>query len=345
MHYLITGGAGFLGSHLGERLLASGDRVTVLDDLSFGRRRNLAAVEGHAAFRCEVGSVRDRRRVDALVREADAVVHLAAVLGVERVSSRPLPSLLGNLEGSLAVLRAASRHGRPLMLASSSEVYGAAAAAACEDDAVRLGATTDPRWGYACAKAMDEWLAFAYAAERRLPVRVVRFFNVAGPRQRAERGAVVPRFVRQALRALPLTVHGDGQQTRSFCHVRDAVEALSRLLRTDAAVGQVVNVGSDAEVTILHLAETVRMLVGVDVPIAFVPRREALGRIADVARRVPDLRKLRELTGFLPSTPLAAIVGDVVAAMRRRPRVTLAGDSRQPPHPSTPWTVPGALPS
>jgi UDP-glucose 4-epimerase len=179
MHYLITGGAGFIGSHLVERLLHDGECVTVLDDFSFGRRRNLAAVESHAAFRCAKGSVRDRKLVAALVAEADVVVHLAAVLGVERVSARPLPSLLGNLEGSLAVLRAAARHGRPLLLASSSEVYGPSARRVSEHAAVHLGPTRDRRWGYACAKAMDEWLALAYALERALPVRIVRFFNNA----------------------------------------------------------------------------------------------------------------------------------------------------------------------
>lgn len=322
MHYLITGGAGFIGSHLTERLLADGHRVTVLDDFSFGRRRNLQAVHRHASLRCEVGSVRDRKRVMSLVASADAVVHLAAVLGVERISARPLPSLLGNLEGSLAVLRAAGRHGRPLLLASTSEVYGSHADAATEAAAVRLGPTQDARWGYACAKAMDEWLALAYAAERALPVRIVRFFNVAGPRQRSQRGAVLPRFVRQALRGEALTVHGDGRQTRCFCHVRDAVEALVRLLHCDAALRQVVNLGSEFEVTIRDLAERVRVAAGAEVPITFVPRAEAPGRAADVERRVPDLGTLAALIGYVPSTPLDVIVGDVVAAMRRSLRPT-----------------------
>jgi len=316
MHYLITGGAGFIGSHLVERLSRDGHRVTVLDDLSFGRRRNLAGVSGRGGLQVVVGSARDRRLVTALLAEADAVVHLAAVIGVERVSARPLPALLGNLEASLAVLRAAARHGRPVLLASSSEVYGGQARGAAEDAPVRLGPTHDPRWGYACAKAMDEWLALAYAAEKALPVRIVRFFNVAGPRQRPARGAVLPRFARQALRGQPITVHGDGSQTRCFCHVRDAVEALVRLLGCERAAGQVVNVGSDAEVTILQLAERVREAAGSAAEIVFVPRDLAPGRRADVDCRVPDLEKLRSLTGYVPATPLAAVIADVIAALR-----------------------------
>ncbi len=320
MHYLITGGAGFIGSHLADRLLAEGDRVTVLDDFSFGRRRNLAQARVHPAFACVVGSVRDAKLIERCVAEADSVVHLAATIGVERVSRRPLPALLGNLEGSLAVLRTAARRGRPVLMASSSEVYGVNASRAREDDPVHLGPTEDARWGYACAKAMDEWLAFAYAQERDLPVRIVRFFNVAGPRQRQARGAVLPRFVWQALRGLPLTVHGDGQQTRCFCHVRDAVEGLHRLLRNDAAIGEVVNIGSDAEVTILALAERVRAIVSADVPIAFIPRTQALGRRKDVQHRVPDLAKLEALAGFVPRTPLDEIVHDAVQVEQARRR-------------------------
>lgn len=316
MHYLITGGAGFIGSHLADRLLRDGDRVTVFDDFSFGRRRNLAAARAHPEFACVQGSVRDRKLIAAHVARADVVVHLAAAIGVERVSARPLPSLLGNVEGSLAVLRAAARHERPVLMASSSEVYGPSARAVSEHAPVQLGPTQDARWGYAGAKAMDEWLALAYAQERALPVRIVRFFNIAGPRQRSERGAVLPRFVRQALRGEPLTVHGDGQHTRCFCHVHDAVDALARLLRCEAAAGEVVNVGSDHEVTILHLAQRVLALTQSSASIAFVPRTAARGRTADVIARVPDLTKLKNLTGVVPHTPLDAIVANVVQAMR-----------------------------
>jgi UDP-glucose 4-epimerase len=327
MHYLITGGAGFLGSHLTDRLLADGARVTVLDDFSFGRRSNLAVARGYAGFRCVAGSAADAARVGRLVREADAVVHLAAAVGVERVSRRPLPSLLGNLAASLAVLRACSRHDRPVLLASTSEVYGVEAVAARELDAVRLGPTQDPRWGYACAKALDEWLALAHAQERGLPVRIVRFFNVAGPRQRRTRGAVLPRLAWQAVHGMPLTVHGDGRQTRSFCHVRDAIEGVVRLLHSAAAAGQVVNVGSEQEVTILRLAERVRTLAAADVPIASVPRGQVCGRAADVQRRVPDLTRLSELTGFRPATPLDVLVCDVLEEQRarRQPASAAAG--------------------
>jgi UDP-glucose 4-epimerase len=317
MHYLITGGAGFIGSHLSERLATMGARVTVLDDLSFGRRRNLHAAERHAGFRCVVGSVTDSALLRRLAADADAIVHLAAVIGVERVSRRPLPSLLGNLAGTLGVLRVAARRQLPVLLASSSEVYGQRAECAREDDAVCLGPTQDARWGYAGAKAMEEWLAFAYAQGRDLPVRIVRFFNVAGPRQRQARGAVIPRLVWQAVHGRPLRVHGDGQQTRCFCHVSDAVECLVRLLWTERARGEVVNVGSTQEVSILQLAERVRTLAGVDVPITFLPRAQAHGRGADVQRRLPDLGKLRALVEYEPSTPLDTIVRDVLRTHQR----------------------------
>lgn len=316
MHYLITGGAGFLGSHLTERLLSSGAQVTVLDDLSFGRRSNLAAVAGHRAFRLVVGSASKPRVVRPLVAAVDRVVHLAATVGVTRVTTRALPSLLGNLGSGLTVLDAAARAGKPVLLASSSEVYGPMARDAVETDPVVLGPTQDPRWGYAAAKALDEWLAFAHARERGLEVRIVRFFNVAGPRQRAAGGSVLPRLVRQALRGQPLTVHGNGQQTRCFCHVRDAVRAVHALLDNPRARGEVVNIGSDREVSILGLAELVRAAVGSPAPIVHLPMLEVEGRALDVRHRAPDLARLRDLAGFVPRTDLAAIVDDVVAEQR-----------------------------
>jgi UDP-glucose 4-epimerase len=318
MHYLITGGAGCIGSHLTERLLTAGARVTVLDDLSFGRRGNLAAVAGHPHFRFVRGSAASPRVVRPLVASVDSVVHLAATVGVTRVSEHALPSLLGNLGAGLTVLDAAARASRPVLLASSSEVYGMEARGARETDPVVLGPTQDPRWGYAAAKALDEWLALAHARERGLEVRIVRFFNVTGPRQRADGGSVLPRFVRQALRGKPLTVHGNGQQTRCFCHVRDAVRAVHELLLEPRARGEVVNIGSDREVSILALAQRVLAATGARAELALIPALEAEGRANDVRARVPDLTRLRDLIDFVPQFDLDHIIADVVNEQRAR---------------------------
>lgn len=314
MHYLITGGAGFIGSHLTERLLRDGARVTVFDDMSTGRVANLAGVAGHPRLQVQVASVRSPRKVRAAVAAADAVVHFAAAVGVDLVTRRPLRALLTNVEGSLNVLRAAADRRRPILLASSSELYGTGGdRPSREEDPVRLGPTAEPRWGYAAAKALDEWLALAHAQETGLDVRVVRFFNVAGPRQRGRYGMVLPRFARRALLSRPLRVHGDGTQTRCFCHVRDAVEAVTRLLAHPAAAGAVVNVGSDREISVRELAERVSAMAGTAAPI-----RHVAARTDDVRRRVPDLRRLVELTGFQPSTGLDELVADALEDQRQR---------------------------
>ncbi len=314
MHYLITGGAGFIGSHLTERLLSEGARVTVFDDLSTGRRQNLRAVADHPALAVHVASVRSARQVRAAMGSVHAVIHLAAAVGVDLVTQRPLQALLTNVEGSLHVLRAATDRGCPVLLASSSELYGTSTdRPSREGDPLRLGPTQEPRWGYAAAKALDEWLALAHAQERGLDVRIVRFFNVAGPRQRGRYGMVLPRFARRALLGKPLRVHGDGSQTRCFCHVRDAVEAVHRLLRAPAAAGAVVNIGSDGEISVRDLAERVSALAGTGAPI-----RHVAARADDVRRRVPDLRRLEALTGFRPATGLDELVQDVLADQRLR---------------------------
>jgi UDP-glucose 4-epimerase len=325
MRYLVTGGAGFLGSHLAERLIAEGGRVIALDDLSGGKHENLASVRDDPRLELVLGSACDRDLVSRLTARSDVVFHLAARVGVERAASQPLATVENNLAATGVVLEAAAGTGTPVFLASSSEVYGRHPAVPCrEDDGVRLGPTTSARWGYGCAKAMDEWRGLAYWRERRLPVRIVRLFNVAGPRQSPAHGAVVPRFVGQALRGEPITVDGDGAQTRSFCHVADAVEALVRLQASPAAVGVPVNVGHDEETTIMRLAQLVRAAAGSSAPIVAAGG----GRDHDVRRRVPDLARLLALTGYRPQTPLASILAGAVAAAPMAPRPATAAAAR-----------------
>ena len=314
---LVTGGAGFLGSHLAERLLADGDEVLVLDDLSTGRRTNLDGIP----VELHEGTALDPATVAPLVARADLVVHLAAAVGVRLIVERPVHTIVTNVEATRVVLDAAAGRGTPVLLASTSEVYGKSDAVPFREDAdVSLGPTTQARWSYGCSKALDEWMALAYARERGLPVTVARFFNVVGPRQTGRYGMVLPTFARQALRGAPITVHGDGRQTRCFCHVRDAVEAVVRLSGTEAARGEVVNVGSDEEVSILALAERVRSAAASPSELVHVPYDEAYAEdFEDMRRRVPDLRKLELLTGFRPRTPLDAAVRDVLGAVRGVP--------------------------
>jgi UDP-glucose 4-epimerase len=318
--FLITGGAGFIGSHLTDRLLADGHAVTVLDDLSTGRRENLALASDRPGFTLHRGDVRDAALVGRLVDGADAVVHLAAAVGVKRILDRPVESLETNLLGTDVVLRCAAERGRALLLASSSEVYGKSARLPFrEDDDLVLGSTGRARWSYACAKAACEWLALAFAREAGLPVVVCRFFNTVGPRQTGRYGMVLPTFARQALRGEPITVYGSGAQSRSFGHVDDTVEAVVRLLREPGSTGRVFNVGSDREVTIDALAALVRDAAGSDSPIVHIPYAEAYAAgFEDMPRRVPDCSRLAEVTGFRPAIALEAIVADVIAAERER---------------------------
>ena len=317
MRYLITGGAGFIGSHLAEALLARAAEVVALDDLSTGRRDNVAPLEDRAGFTLVVGSAASAGLVGELLRDCDAVLHLAAAVGVRRTLEQPLASLETNLATTRAVLEAAADQGKKVLLASSSEVYGRGARLPfAEDDELVLGPTERPRGAYGCAKALAEWWARAHAADSGLPVIVARLFNTVGPRQVGTHGMVLPRFVGQALRGSPITVYGSGNQTRCFAHVRDVVEALLRLLEAPQAVGGVFNVGSDDEVPIQELAECVRTVTGVRVPIERVPYARVHPGLDDVPRRVPSLQRLLAVTGFRPATPLARIVADVVDAVR-----------------------------
>jgi UDP-glucose 4-epimerase len=315
MRILVTGGAGFIGSHLCERLLARGDAVRCLDDLSTGRSENLRAARRAPDFEFVRGSVLDEGLVERLTADVDGVVHLAARVGVRLVLEEPSATLETNVVGTRNVLAAAARRRARVLLASSSEVYGKNDAPPFDEEAPLLsGATDEPRWSYACSKAMGEALAFAHAREQGLEVVVVRFFNVVGPRQRGDTGMVLPRFVRAALAREPLEVYGDGRQTRCFLHVADALDAVLALWDEPRARGQVVNVGSDRELSIGALAECVRAAAGNDaLPIVHMPYREAYGmEMSDFRRRVPDLGRLAELVGRRAPRALEAIVAELV---------------------------------
>jgi len=317
---LVTGGAGFIGSHLTERLLDDGHAVTCLDDLSTGSLANVEHLVGREGYEQRVGSALDAALVAELVDRADVTVHLAAAVGVRLIVERPVSTIETNVGATQAVLEAAARERRKVVIASTSEVYGKSARVPFhEDDDLSLGPTTRSRWAYACSKALDEWLAFAFLRERGVPVLVTRFFNTVGPRQTGRYGMVLPSFARQALRGEPITVYGTGEQSRCFGDVRDVVEAVVRLLGVPAAVGEVFNVGSDEEVTIGELAERVRRAAGSDSEIVHVPYDRAYAEgFEDMARRIPDLSKLERYTGFRPRTPLDRIVADVVADQRRK---------------------------
>jgi UDP-glucose 4-epimerase len=320
MRYLITGGAGFIGSHVTEALLARGERVVVLDDLSTGRRANLDGVVDLPGFSLVEGSVADRELVRGLVADCDHVIHLAAAVGVRKIMAERVAGIRTNVEGSENVLAACAESGRPLFFASTSEVYGKNAKVPfSEDDDSVLGASSLHRWSYACAKLLDEFLALAWFHEHRLPVTVARFFNVTGPRQCPDYGMVLPRFCAAALAGDELTVHGTGQQSRCFLHVADAVSAVLALLECPAAVGQVVNIGSDEETTIRALAERVIAAVGSASRIHTIPYAAAFpeGGFEDMQRRVPATAKLVRLTGWTRQHDLAATVRDALGWARR----------------------------
>lgn len=315
MRYLITGGSGFIGSHLAERLLEDGHAVLLLDDLSTGRFENVAHLESRAGFSMLVASVTEPATVDRCVAECQAVFHLASAVGVRLVVDEPVRTIETIVNGTDVVLRACARYRRPVLLTSTSEVYGKSAKVPfAEGDDTVMGPTTTRRWAYACAKALDEFLALAHWHEARLPVVVARLFNTVGPRQTGRYGMVIPRFVEQGLAGEPITVYGDGRQTRCFAHVADVVGALIALMAHPESRGQVYNVGNDEEVTILQLAERVRALTGGKSPIRLVPYSEAYtAGFEDMHRRVPDLAKIQKLIGYRPTRNLDHILADVIA--------------------------------
>jgi UDP-glucose 4-epimerase len=313
--YLITGGSGFIGSHLAEALLARGDSVVAVDNLSTGRLQNLDNAGHHPNFRFVQGSILDELIVDELVHECDVVVHLAAAVGVQLLIDQPLRSFTTNIRGSHIVIEAAHRYRRKVLVASTSEVYGKNSAGPLVEDADRvLGSPQVARWAYSTAKAVDEVLAYTYHRERGLPSVVVRLFNTVGPRQSPAYGMVIPRLVRQAVSSEPLTVFGDGTQSRCFCHVHDVVDALLLLLDEPWAVGEVFNVGAQEEISIMGLAERIKGATGSPSPIEIIPYEEAYGPgFADMQRRLPSTEKLRSLTGWVPTRDLDEILRETIA--------------------------------
>jgi UDP-glucose 4-epimerase len=321
---VVTGGAGFIGSHLCEELLRRGAHVHAVDDLSTGRRAHLTAAGEHARFRFTLGSVADPAVAAACCADADVVFHLAGVVGVQLLAREPLRVMQQNLACTEGLLAAAAAVRVPVLLTSSSEVYGAGPAPFSEHEPVRPGAPEGPRGGYACAKAMGEWLAFGHAAASGVPVVVARLFNTVGPRQSGDHGMVLPRFVERAVRGDPLLVYGDGQQTRCFAHVADVVRALVDLAAAKSAAGRVYNVGSDCETAVAALATLVRERAGSSSAIAFQPFGEVFpAGFVDPPRRVPALARLRAAIGWAPERPLAAIVDELIA-LARCPRSELA---------------------
>ena len=320
MKVFISGGAGFIGSHLSQRLLERGDKVLVLDDLSTGSMDNIAHLTGKPGFEYRVGSALDAPLVSECVDRCDVTVHLAAAVGVRLIVEKPVHTIETNVRATETVLNAAAKKQKLVLLASTSEVYGKSEKIPfSEDDDLKLGPTIDSRWAYACSKALDEWLALAYYREKDVPVIIARFFNTVGPRQTGRYGMVLPNFAAQAVAGEPITVYGTGTQSRCFGHVKDAVEAVIRLLETPSTIGQVYNVGADEEVTIYRLAEMVRDAAGSSSEIVLVPYSEAYAEgFEDMQRRVPDPRKLEKAIGFRPRTPLSQIIADVVADQRAR---------------------------
>jgi UDP-glucose 4-epimerase len=320
MKLFITGGAGFIGSHLAERALDSGWTVSVLDDLSTGSVENIASLKGRPGFSYLIDSVFNRAAVEELVDDSDFVFHLAAAVGVQLIVESPVRTIETNVHGTEVVLRAVAKKKKPILIASTSEVYGKSVELPFTEDAdLVLGATTRGRWSYACSKALDEFLGLAYWNEKRVPVTVARFFNTVGPRQTGQYGMVLPRFASQALRGDPITVYGTGEQQRCFGHVADAVEALIRITMRGGFPGEVVNIGNDEEISIRTLAEMVKEEAGSPSEIRTIPYSEAYGPgFEDMFRRVPSLEKLEKLIGFRPRKTTRETVQSVIRDIQYR---------------------------
>lgn len=317
MHVLITGGAGFIGSHLSDALLAAGHTVQVIDDLSTGSMQNIAHLKEHPRFRYVIDSVSNEQLLAELVDQADVVFHLAAAVGVKKIVEEPVSTIETNVHGTEVVLRQANKKKKLVVIASTSEVYGKSTAVPfTEEHDLVMGPTHKHRWAYACSKAIDEFLALAYHKEKKLPVIIVRLFNTVGPRQSGQYGMVIPNFVRQALLGHPITVHGDGTQSRSFTYVGDVVRALVALMQHPAAVGEVYNVGNGQEISIRGLAELVKAMTGSSSPIVTIPYDQAYeAGFEDMPRRVPDLTKIRAAIGYEPTVDLEGILTRVIASM------------------------------
>jgi len=313
MKYLITGGAGFIGSHLAEKLIARGDQVVIFDNLSTGSASNLSGIKEKIKF--EEGDILDKGVIDKLVADSDYVVHLAAALGVFNIINEPLESLKTNLQGSEIVLEACDKYSKPVLVASTSEIYGKNDKVPLneEDDRI-IGHPLKSRWSYSEAKAVDESLAYFYYLENILPIRIVRFFNTVGPRQVGHYGMVVPRFVSAALKNKPLSVYGSGDQIRCFCHVTDAVRGLLLVMDSDKAVGEVFNVGNNQQISIMELAKKVIEITGSKSNIEKIAYEKAYpAGFEDMQRRVPDISKIKQVLGWAPEINLDQIIKDIAA--------------------------------
>ena len=309
--FLITGGAGFVGSHLAEKLIKDGHQVTVLDDFSTGQSANLSKT----TVKLVEGSILDKSLVEKLIAESDQVLHLAAALGVFNIVNKPLDSLKTNLQGTEIVLEVAAKFKKPILITSTSEIYGKNDKVPLNEEDDRLiGSPLKSRWSYSEAKAIDESMAYFYFQEQGLPVRLVRLFNTVGPRQVGRYGMVVPRFVGAALKNEPITVYGDGSQIRCFCHVHDAVDALVKVIESEKAIGQVFNVGNNQQITIMELAKKVIEVTGSKSKIELVPYEKAYGPgFEDMQRRVPDISKIKKTLGWQPKIGLEQIIKDIAA--------------------------------
>lgn len=318
MRALITGGSGFIGSHLAEALLSKGHYVTAVDNLATGRLENIAHLTEHPMFRFVYESITNETVLDRLVSECDVIFHLAAAVGVELIVKDPVWTIETNLEGTEVALRLARRYRKKLLLASTSEVYGKSTAIPFREDSDRvMGPTTKSRWSYAESKAIDEFLALAYHKQFGVPVVICRFFNTVGPRQTGSYGMVIPRMVQKALAGQPITVHGDGNQTRCFCNVKDAVRAVLALANEPQAIGEIFNVGSQEEVTIRQLAERVKARTASTSEIVYIPYEQAYEKgFEDMSRRVPSIEKIRAAVGWQPTFSLDQTLDEVIAYFR-----------------------------
>jgi UDP-glucose 4-epimerase len=315
---LITGGAGFIGSHLAEALLAEGHEVDIIDNLSTGSIRNVGHLKSHPKFKYVVDTLTNEPVLAELIDRNDMIFHFAAAVGVKLIVEEPVHTIETNVHGTEVVLKHANKKKKKVIIASTSEVYGKNLDVPFREDAdLVMGATVKHRWAYACSKAIDEFLALAYYKERKLPVIIVRFFNTVGPRQTGQYGMVLPSFVRQALAEEPITVFGDGTQSRSFTYVADVVDCLMKLVKEPKAIGEVFNIGNKEEVTILRLAEMVKERTGSSSEIVFVPYDKAYeAGFEDMPRRVPDLRKIHDLVGYQPKVQLDEIITRVIEYFR-----------------------------
>jgi UDP-glucose 4-epimerase len=321
LRVLITGGAGFIGSHLADAYLQRGDEVLVIDDLSTGTIDNIQHLKSNPRFQYTIDSVHNQPVTAELVDQSDIVIHLAAAVGVKLIVESPVRTIETNVHGTEVVLALANKKQKRVLIASTSEVYGLSADVPFREDGnLVMGATTKGRWSYACSKAIDEFLALAYWREKKLPTTIVRLFNTVGPRQTGRYGMVIPTFVKQALAGRPITVYGDGKQTRCFGYVGDVVGALIKLMDHADSIGQVFNIGSTEEISILQLAEKVKELTGSGSDIVFVPYDEAYEEgFEDMPRRVPDTSKVTELVGYKPEMTLKGILQSVINFHRGRP--------------------------